>query len=154
MDNKNINMYSTGPVIKMKIYFILFLIFFLHLFIFERQRETAWAGEGQREEETQNQKQAPVSKLSAQSPMRGSNPWTVRSWPEPKSEALTDWATQAPQNANLNKKANVCQSVQQRFCCFVVVNTHLGVVEDGLGTQSDTTSLEDNLLSAYQKSSK
>ena len=32
---------------------------------------------GQRERETQNPKQAPGSELSAQSPMRGSNPQTV-----------------------------------------------------------------------------
>ena len=47
--------------------------------------ETAWVGEGQREWETQNPKQAPGSELSAQSPLWGLNPWTVRSWPEPKS---------------------------------------------------------------------
>ena len=41
-----------------------------------------WDGEGQRERETQNPKQAPGSKLSAQSPMRGLNPQTVRSWSE------------------------------------------------------------------------
>ena len=50
-----------------------------------------WKGDraqvGQRERETQNLKQAPGSELSAQSPMRGSNPQTVRSWPEPKSDA-------------------------------------------------------------------
>ena len=50
------------------------------MFIFERERERArnW-GEGQRERETQNPKRAPGSELSAQSPMRGSNPQTVRS---------------------------------------------------------------------------
>ena len=39
------------------------------------------AGEEQRETETQNLKQAPGSELSAQSPMRGLNPQTARSWP-------------------------------------------------------------------------
>ena len=43
-------------------------------------------GKGQREE-TQNPKQAPGSKLSAQSPMRGLNSETARSWPEPKPDA-------------------------------------------------------------------
>ena len=44
-------------------------------------------GEGQRERETQNPKQAPGSELSAQSLTWGSNPWTVRSRPELKSDA-------------------------------------------------------------------
>ena len=40
-----------------------------------------------RERCTQNPKQASGSELSAQSPMQGSNPWTMRSWPEPKLDA-------------------------------------------------------------------
>ena len=49
--------------------------------IFERERERnrVQAGEGQRARETQNPKQALGSELSAQSPMRGSNSWTMRS---------------------------------------------------------------------------
>ena len=48
---------------------------FFNVYLFLRQRETEheW-GEGQRERETQNRKQAPGSKPSAQSPMRGLNP--------------------------------------------------------------------------------
>ena len=42
---------------------------------------------GQRERETQNPKQAPGSELSAQSPVQGSDPQTVRSCPEPKLDA-------------------------------------------------------------------
>ena len=42
----------------------------------ERERENKW-GRG-RERDTQNPKQAPGSELSAQSPMLGSNPPTVR----------------------------------------------------------------------------
>ena len=37
------------------------------------------AGEGQRERETQDLKQAPGSELSAQGPMRNSDPGTARS---------------------------------------------------------------------------
>ena len=55
--------------------------FIQHLFIFGTERDRAWTGEGQRERETQNQKQAPGSEPSAQSPTRGSNPRTARSWP-------------------------------------------------------------------------
>ena len=54
-------------------------IFLMFLFIFETQRDRVLAGEGQRERETQNPKQAPGSELSAQSPMWGSNSWTMRS---------------------------------------------------------------------------
>ena len=46
-----------------------------------------WQRQGQREREAQNLKQAPGPEQSAQSPTRGSNPQTVRSWPEPKSNA-------------------------------------------------------------------
>ena len=44
----------------------------------ERERDRARAGEEQRERETQNPKQAPGSKLSAQSPMPGLNSRTKK----------------------------------------------------------------------------
>ena len=66
-------------------HFFFFFILEGEYFILERDR--AWVREGQRERETKNLKQAPGSELSAQSPTQGSNPWTVRSWPEPKSGA-------------------------------------------------------------------
>ena len=44
-------------------------------------------GEGKRERETQDPEQAPGSEGSAQSPTRGSNAQTVRSRPEPRSDA-------------------------------------------------------------------
>ena len=59
--------------------FILFILCFL------RERDLR-GGKGQRERETQNWIQAAGSELSAQSPMQGSNSWTVRSWPELKSD--------------------------------------------------------------------
>ena len=52
-----------------------------------RQRETEHERGRVTERETQNLKQAPGSELSAQSPTRGSNPPTARSWPELKSDA-------------------------------------------------------------------
>ena len=59
------------------------------MLIFERERQSdrVWAGEEQTKGEAQIPKQGPGSDLSAQSPMQGSNPRTVRSWPEPKSDA-------------------------------------------------------------------
>ena len=49
------------------------------MFIFERKRDRVQAEEGQKEREAQNPKQAPGSKMSAQSPTRDSNSPTVRS---------------------------------------------------------------------------
>ena len=49
----------------------------------ETEGDRVQVGEGERERErereTENPKQAPGSELSAQSPMRGSNPQTARS---------------------------------------------------------------------------
>ena len=59
-----------------------FLFLFLNVTCFcvcKTERERALAGEVQGERDTQNVKQAPGSKLSAQSPMRGLNPQTTRS---------------------------------------------------------------------------
>ena len=53
--------------------------FFYCLFIFESVRQSASGGGAEREREMQNPKQAPVSKLSAQSVMRDWNPQTLRS---------------------------------------------------------------------------
>ena len=64
-----------------------FFLFLFLMFIFERERDRVQAREGQRERETQNPKQDTGSQLSAQSPTRGSNSWTARSWPEPKPDA-------------------------------------------------------------------
>ena len=61
--------------------FFLFVCLFIYLFLRER------AQDGEREGETENPKQAPGSELSTQSPTQGLNPQTVRSCPEPKSDA-------------------------------------------------------------------
>ena len=64
--------------------FLPFFFFFKFIYLF-------WETEGERESQA-------VSKLSAQSPMKGLNSQTMRSWPEPKSRVrcLTDWDTQTP----------------------------------------------------------
>ena len=64
------------------LFIYLFWIFNICLLLRDRKRQTM-----SRERETQNPKQAPVSELSTQSPTRGSNPQTMRSWPDPKSDA-------------------------------------------------------------------
>ena len=64
--------------------FFFFLIFFdIYLLL----RDRAWAWEGQREGETQNLKQVAGSEMSAQSSNQHSDPWTMRSWHEPKLDA-------------------------------------------------------------------
>ena len=50
-------------------------------------RQSVSSRGAERERETQNPKQALGSELSAQDQMWGSNPQTVRSWPELKSDA-------------------------------------------------------------------
>ena len=65
--------------------FLFFLIVFFNVYLFLRQR--AHERGRVRERGRQNLKQAPDSELSAQSPTRGWNSQTARSWPEPKSVA-------------------------------------------------------------------
>ena len=66
----------------------------VYLFIL-RVRLRVWEGEGQREREKESQA---GSAVSLQSPTWGSNPQTMRAWPQLKSRVrcLPDWATQAP----------------------------------------------------------
>ena len=72
-------------------------VFFNDYSFFERDRQSISRGGAERETETQNPKQAPGSELSAQSPTRGSNPQTVRSGPEPKSDAQPTEPPRRPQ---------------------------------------------------------
>ena len=70
---------------------------FKFMYLFER------VGEGYREgERGRISSRLHTISLSAQSLTGGSNPQTVRSWPEPKPKVgcLTDWATQAPHFTN------------------------------------------------------
>ena len=64
-------------------------LFFANLFFifWEREQERAHTSGGSAERETQNPKQALGSGLAAQSTMQGLNPQTVRSQPEPESDA-------------------------------------------------------------------
>ena len=65
------------------------------LFVFFETKRV-WAGRG-REGEGDRESQV-GSMLPAQSPIRGSNAWTMRSWPEPKARVgrLTNWPTRVP----------------------------------------------------------
>ena len=82
----------------------------MFLFIFETERDRAWAGEGQREGETQNLKWAPGCELSAQSPSRGSNSRSVRSWPELKLDAQPTEPPRHPIILNCNAWDWTCSS--------------------------------------------
>ena len=85
--------------------FLFFSFFFFLMFIFERERESEreteceWRRDRERgTHRIQSRLQALSSELSSQSLTWGSNPWTARSWPEPKSDRRSvAWATQAPQ---------------------------------------------------------
>ena len=72
-------------LIKTKIHFVKTVYFFFS-FIYFWETERAQVGRG-RERRRQNPKQAPGSKLSAQSLTQGLNSRTVISWPEPKLDA-------------------------------------------------------------------
>ena len=65
------------------IYFFKFFLMFIYIL---RERQSM-SGGGTERVKTQNPKQALGSELSTLSPMRGMYPQTVRSWPEPKSDA-------------------------------------------------------------------
>ena len=94
---------------------IFFNFFLMFVFIFETERDRAWAGEGQRERETEKLKQAPGSDLSAQNPTQVSNPRTMRSWPEPKSDAQLTEAPRHPQRCVYSKLVfPVCESLIYR----------------------------------------
>ena len=60
---------------------VFLVIFNVHFWEREHKR-----GRAERERETQYPKQAPGSELSGQSPTWASNSWTVKSWPESKSD--------------------------------------------------------------------
>ena len=72
-----------------------FVYLFFKVFVYFWERETEHE-RGRGREGDRNTKQAPGSELSAQSPTWGPNPWTVRSWPEPKVRRSTNRATQVP----------------------------------------------------------
>ena len=59
------------------------------MYFWETETQRASKGGAEREGDTE-------SELSAQSLKRGSNPQSTGSW-LPKSDRLTDWATQGPQ---------------------------------------------------------
>ena len=61
-------------------FFLIFLNVYLLLKERQRQRDRGWAGEGQREGDTEFEADSRLQAVST----RGSNPQTMRSWPEPK----------------------------------------------------------------------
>ena len=76
----------TDPYVASLFFTYFFKTIFFNVYSFF-DGDRARVGEGQREREAQDPKQAPGSEPSARSPTRGSNPRTVRSGPEPKSDA-------------------------------------------------------------------
>ena len=74
-------MYNLKKNLNLFIYFKLMFIYF-----WERETQSVSRGGAETEGDTESEA-APGSELSAQSPTRGSNPQTVRSWPELKLDA-------------------------------------------------------------------
>ena len=81
-----------------------------------RQRETEHERGRVRERETQNLKQAPGSEPSAQSPTRGWNSRSARSWPEPKSTAQPTEPPRRPLEVSSRQK----QKLKYRWETFVL----------------------------------
>ena len=65
----------------------LFYFFSFNVSFFLREGQSVGRGGAERTGDTESEKQAAGSELSAQSPTQGSNSWTIRSWPEVKSDA-------------------------------------------------------------------
>ena len=82
-----------------------------------RERENEPGGGGQRERETQNLKQVPGYELSTQSPTRGLNSRTIRSWPELKSEPLNALDSISYSAIALNHNATMKIGKFTWLCC-------------------------------------
>ena len=72
------------------------------IYFWEGETDREWARQEQRERERQNPKEPPGSELSAQSPTRGSNSWTARSWPKPKLDAQPTEPPRCPFQSHIN----------------------------------------------------
>ena len=92
-------------------------ILFLKCSFILRGREREQGRSREREGERENSKEVPHS---AQSPTRGSIPWTMRSQPESKSgvERSTNWATRVPQYRILNKCLEPRWQHWSHCCCL------------------------------------
>ena len=78
LSEKSHSKHQSGHLGKISFLLFIFIFIYFYFYIYLFLRDRVLAGEGQRQRETQNVKQAPGSELSAQSPMQGLNPRTVR----------------------------------------------------------------------------
>ena len=92
-----------------------------------------WERESQREREREIESQA-GSMPSAQSPTRGSNSLTVRSWPEQRSKirCLIYWATQEPlyyrfltinMHWGISQQSSLSDLPKHLFCSFLLLSS-------------------------------
>ena len=91
---------NLGVWFELPVCFLSFFFFFFNfnVYLFLRERESTSGGGSEREGDTESEEQTAGPEPSAQSPMRGSNSQTVRSWPELKPDAQP---TGPPRRPNL-----------------------------------------------------
>ena len=79
--------------------FIFIYYYFKCLFILERHTEHEWGRGREREGDTESEASSRVWAVSTEPP-RGLNPWSMRLWPELKSDAQLTEPPRCPQNTN------------------------------------------------------
>ena len=84
-------------------------------------------GRAQREGDTESET-GPGSELSAQSPTRGSNSRTVRSWPEPKADAQSTEPPRSPNNSTWIIR-NTCCYLQGKYQRNKQTNNLLSIIK-------------------------
>ena len=115
--------YLIYPIFKALIYYskLLFKIFLMFI-LFLRQRDTEHKRGWGRGRDTENPKQAPGSKLSAQSPTEGSNSSTSRLWPEPKSDTQPTEPPRRPYSKLSTSASSPCLDPIQFLLSSISVN--------------------------------
>ena len=92
-----------SKIVTVSFFYIYKFCFYIYLFLRDRVRQRVSRGRSrERRRHRIRSRLLALSKSSAQSLTRGSNPQTVRSWPETKVGCSTDWATQVPHDNVFN----------------------------------------------------
>ena len=124
-------------------FFNFFFFFTFYLFLRNRVRQSVSGGGAEREGDRIWSSLQALSKQSAQSLMRGLNPQTVRSWPEPKSDAQP---TEPPKRPKIypcfyciNSSFLLLLSGVLLYVCSISVDEHFHCFQ--FGTSANKTAL-------------